>query len=159
VPFLNNLYGQQDANGVIVVPPSADLVARGPVFDAIAYLPSSLVQALSSSGGVLPSPANGHALIDTGASCTCIDNVAAKAMGLQPISIAQMTSASHSAVVAPIYAISLELPAAPGFKLDFIQVMGAELSAQGLLLLIGRDILQGCQLVYNGALGLVTISY
>jgi hypothetical protein len=36
--------------------------------------------------------------------------------------------------------------------------MGAALKEMGLLLLIGRDLLQYCTLFYNGATGQITLS-
>ncbi len=38
------------------------------------------------------------------------------------------------------------------------RAMGAALASQGLLVLIGRDVLQNCNLFYNGPAGQFTLS-
>ena len=50
------------------------------------------------------------------------------------------------------YPIQLEVMSWP-IKMQTNRAMGASLKAQGLVALIGRDILRACVLVYNGGAG------
>jgi hypothetical protein len=45
-----------------------------------------------------------------------------------------------------------------GINIEAPRALGANLAPQGLLLLIGRDVLQHCNLVYTGIAGTVTLS-
>jgi hypothetical protein len=80
------------------------------------------------------------ALIDTGASGTCIDTETATEMGLPVIGMAKMTSASHHEVDAPVYAIQIQIVGLP-LALQVPRTLGAALKAQGLIALIGRDVI------------------
>jgi predicted aspartyl protease len=98
----------------------------------------------------------GDALIDTGASICAMDESAAAALGLNPVGQANVGgvggSKSHNVYVTKI--------SFPGTNLTPSEwtLVGADLRAQNLLLLIGGDVLRNCVLVYNGLLGVTTIS-
>lgn len=115
-----------------------------------------MVQTLSAQGSAVPAPRQGLALIDTGASSTCIDDQAAQEMSLPVVDVAKMTSASHDAHPCNLYPIQITLP--QGISFGAPRAMGANLKAQGLVAIIGRDILQMCTLFYNGPAGQLTIS-
>jgi predicted aspartyl protease len=95
------------------------------------------------------------ALIDTGASSTCVDDETAKTMGLPVIDVVKMASASHDATDQCVYPIQIVLSGVP-INIAALRAIGAALKAQGLLLLIGRDVLQHTTLVYNGLAGEIT---
>jgi Aspartyl protease len=82
------------------------------------------------------------ALIDTGASATCISSTVAQSVGLQPIGMRPMTSATHSVPV-NVYLVDLLLPFGnAGLILPGIQV--AEFVPAGgsaFQMLVGRDII------------------
>ena len=120
-------------------------------------LQENFATTLVQQGNALPNPMTGWALIDTGASNTCVDEKAAQLMKLPVIDVGSMTSASHANTPSNIYPIQIEIT---GFKLRFQspRTMGAELASQGLMLLLGRDLLQHCLLVYNGLTGQITLS-
>jgi predicted aspartyl protease len=112
-------------------------------------------KALVSQGKAIPTPKTGLALIDTGASNTCIDEQAAKELGLPVIDVGTMLSATHQKVPCNIYPVLINTPIV---SLNSPRTMGAALAAQGLLILIGRDVLQQCNLFYNGPIGQFTLS-
>ena len=112
-------------------------------------------KALASQGKVPPTPKIGWALIDTGASNTCIDELAAKELGLPVIDIGTMLSATHDKVPCNIYPVLISTPIV---NLNSPRTMGAALAGQGLLVLIGRDVLARCNLFYNGPIGQFTLS-
>jgi hypothetical protein len=67
-----------------------------------------------------------------------------------------MQSASHEKHPSNIYPIQI---ATPIFTLNAPRAMGAALMSQGLIVLIGRDVLQHCTLHYNGLVGQFTRSH
>lgn len=112
---------------------------------------------LAQQGIQIPSPITGWALIDTGASVTCIDEEAALALQLPAVDVVTMASASHSSTQQNVYPIQIEVIGFP-IRLQALRAVGAALKAQDLLLLIGRDVLQVCTLFYNGLTGEITLS-
>ncbi|MBI1928060.1 aspartyl protease family protein [Candidatus Poribacteria bacterium] len=80
--------------------------------------------------------------MDTGASATCISSQVAQSVGLQPIGMRPMTSATHSVPV-NVYLVDLLLPFGNGVHilnnvkvLEFIPVGGSPFQ-----MLVGRDII------------------
>lgn len=76
-------------------------------------------------------------------------------MGLPVIDVTKMSSASHHSSACNVYPIQIELSGLP-INIEAPRALGAALKAQGLLLLIGRDVLQHTTLVYNGLAGEIT---
>ncbi len=99
----------------------------------------------------------GNAVVDTGASVTCIDNSFAKNLNLPIVDVVQMTSASHESTQQNVYPIQLQIVGSP-IRIEIPHAMGANLAAQGLVALIGRDYLQHCTLHYNGVTGAITLA-
>jgi predicted aspartyl protease len=116
-----------------------------------------MAMALLSSGKRVPSPVSGFALVDTGASVTCVDNSKAIELGLPVVDTVKMTSASHDAFEQPAYPINIEIVGTP-IQFGLPKAMGANLAPQGLLALIGRDVLQLFTMFYNGPTGQITLS-
>ena len=73
------------------------------------------------------------------------------------IDVALMTSASHAATQQNIYPVQIEMVGIP-ISIGTPRTMGANLKPQGILLLIGRDVLQHGTLMYNGIAGQITFS-
>lgn len=105
----------------------------------------------------MPAPLPGLALIDTGASATSIDAAAAEQLGLSPVDVAQVASASEASTERKVYSVTIEVEGIP-FSIGAPQAIGAELRTQGLLVLLGRDALQYCTLFYNGLTGQITLA-
>ena len=147
--------GQKPDGSLVSLPPNIALQQRGPIVQVSISLEQSFAQALLSQGKTLPTAESGFALIDTGASHTCIDDEVARRMGLPVIDVAMMTSASHPATQQNIYPVQIEMVGMP-LSIGSPRTMGANLKAQGLILLIGRDVLANTVLIYSGATGQVT---
>jgi predicted aspartyl protease len=137
-------------------PPALALQIRGPIVQVSVSLEQSFAQGLLSQGKTLPFAESGFALIDTGASHTCIDDEAAKRLSLPVIDVAMMTSASHTATQQNIYPVQIDIMGMVG--ISSARTMGANLSPQGLLMLIGRDVLMHGLLIYNGATGQISFA-
>lgn len=147
-----NPQGQQ-----VAIDPRIALQQRGPVIQVTVSLAQASAQALVQAGQTAPTPVSGLALIDTGASDTCIDNAAAQAMGLPVIDVVTMTSATHVNEPCHVHPISIEVSGV-SITIEAPRALGANLAPQGLLLLIGRNVLQHCNFIYNGIAGNITLS-
>jgi predicted aspartyl protease len=139
----------------VQVPPAAALQLRGPILQVSVTIEQNAGKGLVAQGKPLPVPKSGLALIDTGASSTCIDEQAAQDLGLPVIDVANMQSASHEKHQCNVYPVQIITPIV---TLNAPRAMGAALASQGLLVLIGRDVLQNCNLFYNGPAGQFTLS-
>ena len=115
------------------------------------------IKTFVDQGESLPTPVVGLALIDTGASATCIDRNAAERAGLALVDSGPMTSATHDKEIVPIFAGRLKLEGLEQY-VNAHRAYGATLESQGLIALIGRDVLAGCVLVYNGPDGSFSLS-
>lgn len=138
------------------VPPQVALQWRGPTIQVALHFPAAVSQELTNRGETLPNPVVGNALIDTGASVSCIDVEAADEVGLNPIDLAKMHSATHADQEVPVFFAAIEL-LGMGRRFE-VRVMGARLKEQGLIALIGRDALANSLLFYNGPAGQMTLA-
>ncbi len=158
MPILHSQIAAQakTADGKVVqLAPAAALQLRGPILQVSITIEQNAGKGLVAQGKTLPTPKSGLALIDTGASNTCVDEQAAKDLGLPVIDVANMQSASHEKHECNIYPVQIITPIV---TLNAPRAMGAALAPQGLLVLIGRDVLQNCNLFYNGPMGQFTLS-
>jgi hypothetical protein len=104
-------------------------------------------------------------LVDTGASGTCVDPSVLSKLQLSATGTIQVNTPTTG--IQPISAdqfdVSVVIPSAPGhppLAHLTIPVMAAELLvAQGFHALIGRDVLRGCMLIYDGVNGLFSLAY
>ena len=140
---------------VIQVPLATALQLRGPILQVSLTIEQNAGKGLVAQGKTVPAPKSGLALIDTGASNTCVDEQTAKDLGLPVIDVANMQSASHEKHSCNVYPVQIITPIV---TLNAPRAMGAALASQGLLVLIGRDVLQNCNLFYNGPAGQFTLS-
>ncbi len=138
----------------VQVPPPAALQMRGPVLQVTVTIEQNAGAALLAQGKAVGTR-TGWALIDTGASNTCIDEQAATELALPVIDVGNMQSASHDKHPCNIYPVKVVTAVV---TLNSPRTMGAALASQGLLVIIGRDVLQSCNLFYNGPAGQFTLS-
>lgn len=110
---------------------------------------------MRARGQALPQPVQGMALVDTGASATCIDRQAAEQAGLTIVDTGPLVSATDEELV-PIFAARLDLLGFPGW--DAPRAYGTNLAMQELIALIGRDVLMDSVLIYNGPDGSFSIA-
>ena len=113
----------------VQVHPSIALHQRGPIVQASVTIEQNAGKGLLAQGKNLPAPKSGWALIDTGATSTCIDDETAQQLGLPIIDVARMTSATHSDQQCNVYPVQIDIqsvlaPSSP-------RTMGAALAAQG----------------------------
>jgi len=112
--------------------------STGPLINVGVLHPGVLTPSPSPTAQVTTFPA----LIDTGASATCISPNVAQTVGLQPIGMRSMTSATHSVPV-NVYLTDLLLPfGLAGYLVSGTQVMEfVPTGGSPFQILLGRDIL------------------
>ena len=122
--------------------------------------------ALTSAGMAIPNETPVQALIDTGASATCVDPSVLQALNLTPTGSTMIKTPSTGNQPVPFdqYDVSLGVPPASAQQLPlYIRVLPVIctelLISHGFHVLVGRDVLSECLLIYNGAANWFTLSY
>ncbi len=98
----------------------------------------------------------GLALIDTGATRSCVDSQVISTLGVNPIGITVLGTARGRSQH-HLYPAKFSFPAIR-FEVEFGSVVGVDLTGQGagktrIVALIGRDVLSRCILIYHGTKG------
>lgn len=134
----------------------------------MAYISVSAARrdALIAAGQPVPDPERITALIDTGASGTCVDPSILQALALTPTGVATVNTPSTGSKphIADQYDVLLVVPGAlqthEPLVIPNMPVISAELLvAQGFHALIGRDVLSMCLLEYNGPTRSFSLAY
>ncbi len=136
--------------------------ALGPTLDVRIGVSQPRAQALGAAGQPVPSPLNAHVLIDTGASCTCIDAAILAALKLPPSGSAFVSTPSTGIAphIANQFDVSLTLYHPALFRWwGAVPVVEAVLAPQGIGGLIGRDILAYCLFMYDGPANLFILGF
>jgi predicted aspartyl protease len=137
---------------------------NGALLDAWVGVSQARAAALQTANQTVPPLQQIRALIDTGASATCMDPSVMNALGIAPHGTTLMNSPTTGGTPQPtnVYDVSIAIPGATPPPLWLNTVAVAEsllLQAQGFHALIGRDILAACVIHYNGPLKFITVSY
>ena len=140
--------------------PSA-LLINGPVLNVIISLPKPLVELFTKEGKKIPNVKSGVALIDTGATKSCVHNTIMRGLEVNPTGI--ITShAANGPKECNLYPAHFTFPEAH-LEIELASIVevdltGQHFNGQQIIVLIGRDILLNSIFVYNGPLGLYTIA-
>ena len=129
----------------------------GPVLRVSLRPPPSRIAYLVGAGRPPPTPVSGLALVDTGADATCVDRRVAERARLGFVGETRMTSATHDGEIVPLYSGRLAIDGLAR-DIELETICGLNLEPQGLVAVIGRDILEECVLVYNGPDGSFSLS-
>jgi hypothetical protein len=144
---------------------SLQIESGGPILQALVSVSQPRAAALAAAGQPVPRAIPIRALVDTGASCTCVDPSVLTGLSLTPTGKVSLTTPSTGATPhdADQYDIGLIIPAATGTPPLVLQTIPAVssylIAAQGFHALIGRDILDRCLFVYNGDVRLFTLAF
>jgi len=111
----------------------------GPICTVKIGVSSVASDILSAKGEKIHQPVEVSALIDTGASGTCITPEIVKSLNLIPRGATQIATPSTKAHPCDVYDVSLLLP--NGVAIPTIQVIETPLEGQNIQCLIGRDVL------------------
>jgi hypothetical protein len=143
-------------------PGPAGLLQIGPVLPVEIAVPSALSKFLSAQNQPIPAPRTGLALIDTGATRSCVDSQVISSLGVNPIGITSLGTARGRSQH-HLYPAKFNFPAIR-FEMEFDSVVGVDLSGQGagkiqIIALIGRDVLSRCILIYYGTKGSFSLAF
>src|SRR3990172_11027351 len=144
MPIFNSFYLTKDRS-----PNPHAIRIKGPIIPVEIFLPNVLVSSIEKEGKVIRTPVTGHALIDTGASISAVDQDIIQSFGINPIGSSQVHTPSGNSIQF-LYSLQFSFPGTPLPKIDFGAVLGSILRPQGIIALFGRDILSMFVLVYNG---------
>lgn len=134
---------------------SPDVLRRsGAIFPIEISLPQTLIDYLAKQGIPIPRPVSGHALIDSGASISVVDSSVISSLSISPIGIATISTTAGPAQK-NLFPARFKLSQ---LVIDVSPVIGADLGPQGIIALIGRDILSHLLMIYHGPGGRVTLS-
>jgi predicted aspartyl protease len=109
---------------------------------------------MTAAGLTVPPPITVNFLIDTGASCTVVDQATIAPLGLAPTGETRVcTPTTGGGTESRLqYDVALMLYHTDNSRLfQSIPVIATDLSRQNIGGLLGRDVLEKCLLVYDGA--------
>jgi predicted aspartyl protease len=111
----------------------------------------------------IPAPVVGHALIDTGAFATAVDERVFQELGI-PLIDTMQTNTPHGPATSNVYPANISFPALELTNLPLERVIGANLrwktpDGKEIIMLLGRDLLKYFLLVYNGKSFDITLAY
>jgi hypothetical protein len=137
-------------------------MSAGPLMQVQVEVPQALAAYLSKQGQPIPAPQSGWALIDTGATRTCVDRDVLTKLGVQPTGTVK-TGTAAGQVEQLLFPAKLSFPVAGNFQIEFGSVIAVDLRGQtiagtNVVVLVGRDVLSRCLLVYNGPAGIFTLA-
>lgn len=138
--------------------------SEGPTLTASVGVSQPRAAALKTAGQSIPQLMPIRALVDTGASCTCVDPSILTELNLTPTGIVNLNTPSTGTTPqqAEQFDVALFIPAPNGLPL-FIKTMPVVasqlLASQGFHALLGRDVLSQCLFAYNGEFGVFTLAF
>jgi hypothetical protein len=142
------------------------IIPQGPLLTAYIGVSDAKKAALLNTNQPVPNLIQIRALVDTGASSTCVDPSVLQTLALAPTGQATVNTPStgNQPHTADQYDASFIVPGSGATQAPLVvpnlPVICAELlQSQGFHALIGRDILSLCLLLYNGPGGFFTLAY
>ncbi len=142
---------------------TTNISPAGPIIPLAVMISAPRRQAIVASGGQIPPAVKVSGLLDTGASCTCIDPSVIQQLGIPPSGVTSIVTPSTgiNPVVCDQFDVSLALLLDKGrlHVIDTLPVIQSNLSRYGHHVLIGRDVLSQGLLFFNGTAGTVTVAF
>lgn len=137
---------------------------NGPLLNIQLAVTAPRANAQVASGIEVPQPISVVGLVDTGASSTGIDRTVVERLRLEPTGEMSVltpstgdnpTNVEQYDISVLIYSAADEIP----MSVPILAVAEIDIKNQGFDMLIGRDILSSCVLVYNDTTGLYTLAF
>lgn len=141
------------------------IVDRRPVIIAVFHVSRPRFAAILKAGQEPPAPFAGRALIDTGATDSCIDPAVTAKLGIEPRGTALVHTPStgddpHSVTLVDLSIFLIPTEKSAPLDLPSISAMEVELlPSQGIHALIGQDVLARCVLEHDGPRQRFTLSW
>ena len=136
-----------------------------PLLTAFITVSEQRADALTKANQSVPTAQQIRALVDTGASATCVDPQVLQSLQLQPTgsTLVHTPSSGQQGETKDQYDVGLMIPGIhqthPPLVRRTIPVISSDLSLQGIDALIGRDVLGECILIYNGRDKFFTLAF
>jgi hypothetical protein len=142
---------------------SLNISAGGPIVEFFVGASVPRAEALKKAGQPVPNPILVRGLIDTGASCTSVDCTVLKQLrlvstGSVPIHTPSTSSGTPHTVNQFDVSLILQHPKL-AWQFHAVPVIETNLAHQGILALVGRDILSNCLLCYDGQAGIFSLAF
>lgn len=136
----------------------------GPVLELVVSVSRSRRYVLTRFQSLVPEPIVVRALIDTGATFSCLDSAVFKRLSLSSKGTIPILTPTTGASPQPLNRYDVDLkclttPLENLFLFEDFPVLEAPLAAQGIQALIGRDILERCLFVYDGPANTFSLSF
>lgn len=143
---------------------TVSLSPKGAIVNVIIGASHPRLTAYKAAGQTPPATVTGQFLIDTGASCTCVDPALIKSLGLPQIGKVAISTPSTNGGqhFCEQFDASLFIPGNPGsggMMIPALPILTTHLQSQGIDGLIGLDVINRCTLIYSGTPGFVQINY
>lgn len=139
------------------------ITPNGALLDIVIGVSQARGMALQAAGQSIPNVVQLRALLDTGASFTCIDPTGLSNLNITPKGTTTVNTPSTgiNPITVNTYDIGILIPgsAPPPLFLNTVEVAETSLINLGIQALIGRDILERFVFHYNGIMKIVTLSY
>lgn len=161
MPVYNHFYlvGAPPTPGTAISPFHAGpLASMGPQIAVDVHLPMALANQLSQQGKPVRGPVSGTALFDTGASISAVDGTVIQSLDVRPVGVTNVRTPSGTAQQNQ-YPVRFVFPGSPLPAIETTHAIGSVLRAQGIIALIGRDVLSAFIFVYNGPGGFITLAF
>jgi hypothetical protein len=142
---------------------TVSLAAEGPLIPLVLMVSTPRRNALISAGLPVPKPVVIQVLVDTGASCSCIESSQLAKLGISPTGVIAVHTPSTGSAPVQLKQFDVDL----GIVLDdgkfqFIEtlpVIESQFPSQNIDGLLGRDVLSRGILIYNGTAKTFTLSF
>jgi len=141
---------------------TSEISSQGALLDIFLDISQARKVTLKTAGRPYPQPIKVKALIDTGASCTCVDPSVIQALDITPTGAGAVSTplTGESPQICNKYDITVLLVHPEiQYQIGAIPVLETKVFGQGIQALIGRDVLSKCLLTYNGNIDQYTISF
>ncbi len=134
----------------------------GPVISISVAPPDALSQLLTLTNKPVPPSVFGLGIIDTGAITSCVNKSILQGLGGSPVGSFPF-STPGATVNLDAYPAKIEFPGTDITRSVELAVgmedMSIQYNQQPIIALIGRDVLSGCVLIYNGKTGIYTLTH
>ena len=126
-------------------------------------IPNALAEFRTQNKESLPTPISGLALIDTGATISAVEKEIIESLGVKSVGTTS-TSTANGVANHFLYPAKFRFPTINDFEFDFNSITGVEFGGytidnQKVVALLGRDVLSTAIFIYNGTLGLYSLSF
>jgi hypothetical protein len=129
MPIVNSHLLEQNPEGKVAMGPRI-LAKEGPFFEIFVSIPQALVEYNTRRNIPLPAPISGIALMDTGASHSCIHGPIMKELQVSPIGVATNHTPAGTTTQS-LFPAHFSIPTAK-IEIDFTTVIGVDLTGRSI---------------------------